>query len=175
MAEYYGFMFVIHPSVCCTSVICPSVFSFLDSNLSKYQWIFTKLGICTEIVEIWFGIANGQIFFLQLSAHHKIVARYYHFTFLFSANKTNANAQLSLAMAWNRCDIARHEIFTQDNRKYWKVGRLTLQCRALWITFSADNILNYFSQKTGFDFSCKFSPVETICMKCQCLFSDKSQ
>ena len=38
-----------------------------------------------------------------------------------SANKTNANAQLSLAMAWNRCDIARHEIFTQDNRKYWKV------------------------------------------------------
>ena len=28
---------------------------------SKYQWIFTKLGICIDIVEIWFGIANGQI------------------------------------------------------------------------------------------------------------------
>ena len=28
-----------------------------------------------------------------------------------------------------------------------------------------------FSQKTGFDISCKLSPVETICMKCQILFS----
>ena len=29
---------------------------------------------------------------------------------------------------------------------------------------------SYFSQKTGFDISCKLSPVETICMKCQVLF-----
>ena len=36
------------------------VFSFPDDNLSK-QWIFTKLGMCIDIVEIWFGIANGQI------------------------------------------------------------------------------------------------------------------
>ena len=27
--------------------------------------------------------------------------------------------------------------------------------------------LSYFSQKTGFDISCKLSPVETICNKCQ--------
>lgn len=39
---------------------------------------------------------------------------------LLKANKTNANAQLSLALAWNRCDIARHEIFTQENRQHWK-------------------------------------------------------
>ena len=38
-----------------------SVFSFLDDNFSKYQWIFTKLGMCIDIVEFWFGIANGQI------------------------------------------------------------------------------------------------------------------
>ena len=38
-----------------------AIFSFLDDNLSKCQWIFTKLGICIDIVEIWFGIANGQI------------------------------------------------------------------------------------------------------------------
>ena len=37
------------------------IFSFPDDNLSKYQWIFTKLGMCIDIVEIWFGIANGQI------------------------------------------------------------------------------------------------------------------
>ena len=44
-------------------VIClrHPIFSFPDDNLSKHQWIFTKLGMCIDIVEIWFGIANGQI------------------------------------------------------------------------------------------------------------------
>ena len=37
------------------------IFSFPDDNLSKKQWIFTKLGMCIDIVEIWIGIANGQI------------------------------------------------------------------------------------------------------------------
>ena len=42
----------IHPSV---HISCP------DDNLSKHQWIFTKLGVCIDIVEVWFGVANGQI------------------------------------------------------------------------------------------------------------------
>ena len=37
------------------------VFLFPDDNLSKYQWIFTKLGMCIDIVEIWSWIANGHI------------------------------------------------------------------------------------------------------------------
>ena len=37
------------------------IFSFPDDNLSKLQGIFTKLAICIDIKEIWFGIANGQI------------------------------------------------------------------------------------------------------------------
>ena len=47
--------------------VCPSVhrlsvrFSFSDANFSKHQWVFTKLGMCIYIVEIWFGIADGQI------------------------------------------------------------------------------------------------------------------
>ena len=36
------------------------IFSFPDDNLSK-QGILTKLAICIDIKEIWFGIANGQI------------------------------------------------------------------------------------------------------------------
>ena len=28
------------------------IFSFLDDNLSKRQWIFTKFGMCVDIVEI---------------------------------------------------------------------------------------------------------------------------
>ena len=38
-----------------------STFSFLDHNFSKYQCMFPKLGMCIDIVEICFGIANGQI------------------------------------------------------------------------------------------------------------------
>ena len=61
MAGYYGFTLVVRESVR-PSVVRPSVrFSFPDDNLSKHQWIFTKLGMCIDIVEIWFGIANGQI------------------------------------------------------------------------------------------------------------------
>ncbi|XP_048256759.1 transient receptor potential cation channel subfamily M member 2-like isoform X1 [Haliotis rufescens] len=39
---------------------------------------------------------------------------------LLKANRSNANSQLALALAWNRCDIARQEIFTPSNRKYWQ-------------------------------------------------------
>ena len=37
------------------------LFSFLHYNLSKYQWIFIKLDMCIEIVDIWFRNVNGQI------------------------------------------------------------------------------------------------------------------
>ena len=37
------------------------IFSFPDDNLSKHQWIFTKLVVCIDIMEICFGIANAQI------------------------------------------------------------------------------------------------------------------
>ena len=43
------------------SYVRPSIFSFTDDNMSKYQWIFTKLDMCFDIVEILFGIANEQI------------------------------------------------------------------------------------------------------------------
>ena len=45
---------------------------------------------------------------------------------------------------------------------------------ARWVKISADNILDIsliFCQKIGFDISCKLSPWETICIKCQNLFS----
>ena len=61
MAGYYGFTLDVHVSVR-PSVVRPSArFSFPDDNLGKHQWIFTKLGMCIDIVEIWFGIPNGQI------------------------------------------------------------------------------------------------------------------
>ena len=38
-----------------------SIFSFPDVNFSKCQWIFTKLDISIDIVEVWFRIAKGKI------------------------------------------------------------------------------------------------------------------
>ena len=44
---------------------------------------------------------------------------------------------------------------------------------------SADHIFkyffSYFSQETGFGNSCKLSPMEKNCMKCQILFYEKSK
>ena len=55
MAGYYG--------------ITLAVFSFPD-NVNNCQWIFAKLSVCFDIVEIWFGIVNVQIhqFLTELSA-----------------------------------------------------------------------------------------------------------
>ena len=38
-----------------------TIFSFPGDNLSKHQWIFTKLSMCIDILEICFGITKGQI------------------------------------------------------------------------------------------------------------------
>ena len=42
------------------SVVRVSVLLFPDNNLSECQWIFTKLSVCIDIVDVWFGIANMQ-------------------------------------------------------------------------------------------------------------------
>ena len=36
------------------------VVSFPDDNLSKYKWIFAKLGMCIDNVEIWLG-TQGEV------------------------------------------------------------------------------------------------------------------
>ena len=63
---YYGITLAVHVSVRLSSV---RIFTS-DNNVSKCQWIFTKLGVCIDIVDIWFGIVNVQILsiFDELSA-----------------------------------------------------------------------------------------------------------
>ena len=65
--QWWGIMVSCWTSVClsfrpsvCQSYFLPSIL-FPDDNLSKHQCIVTKFGMCINIVEIWFGIANGQI------------------------------------------------------------------------------------------------------------------
>ena len=58
---YYGFRLDICCLSACRMSVRPSIFSFLNDNLGNYYQIFTKLGMYIDIVEIWFGIVNGQI------------------------------------------------------------------------------------------------------------------
>ena len=76
MAGYYGFTLDVRVSVCPSVIRLAVHFSFPDDNLSKHQWIFTKLGMSIDIVEIWFGIANGKFrqIFTELSARDTIMA-----------------------------------------------------------------------------------------------------
>ena len=57
-------------------------------------------------------------------------------------------------------------------------GQLSVSGLAWWVKILADDILKYFSyvcQKTDYDIPCKLSPLETICMNCQGLFSGENQ
>ena len=59
MAGYYGSRLDVFVSVRLSYVRLSVHFSFPDDNLSKHQWIFTILGMCIDIVEIWFAIVSG--------------------------------------------------------------------------------------------------------------------
>ena len=60
VAGNYGFTLDVRVSVR-PSVSRMSVrFSFPDDNLSKHQWIFTKLGICIDIVENCLELLMGK-------------------------------------------------------------------------------------------------------------------
>ena len=101
-----------------------------------------------------------------------------------------ANAQVNLSLPWGHMSegtiscIGAYIFFWHTHKPRlslpWKTncfkdkGYLTLS--TLGKIFSRRHIGVFFfsSQKTGFDISCKLSPVETICMKCQVLFSGKN-
>ena len=44
-----------------------------------------------------------------------------------------------------------------------------------WLFWNIFFFIFYFSQKTDFELSCKLSPMEEVCMKCQILFSGKKK
>ena len=80
-------------------------------------------------------------------------------------------------MQRNKQEIRKFVSLGGNGEEYSKCTQ-SLYRLAFWVKFSADDILKYFSffpQKTGFDISCKLSPLETICMECQILFPWKNK
>ena len=88
VAGYYRFTLEVRVSIC-QLYVRPSVFRFPDDNFSKHQWIFTKLGMCIDIVETRFRMLMGKFcrIFTELYAHGTIMVGYYSFKFFISARK----------------------------------------------------------------------------------------
>ena len=69
-------------------------------------------------------------------------------------------------------------IFIQNARRYLLLGCATLYGRNLTFNIFSRRHFDFFSvftQNIGFNFTCSLSPKETICMKCQHLFSGKNK
>ena len=52
------------------------VLFFYTSSCDKHQWIVTELGMCIDIVKIWFWIANGH--FVKLRRRYSLSPRDTH-------------------------------------------------------------------------------------------------
>ena len=104
-----------------------------------------------------------------------------HFVYLYLASEPSSelvDASLFLPLITPCCCILLSTFKVHFKPVNTTVPNCCHYCSAVCIKFSADDILkcfSYFSQKTGFDISCKLSPLETICMNCQILFSGKTR
>ena len=77
------------------------IISFPDDNLSKHQWIFTKLGMCIDIVEICIGIANGQ----TLSNFDGVFCPYFRFRTITWVNVKGFQPNLVHTLIWRRSGL----------------------------------------------------------------------
>ena len=86
------------------SVICPSVFSFPDNNLSKYQWILVILGMCIDIVEIGLGLSTGK--FVNFSRSYLLETDlYFPFHIITRVNVSGFSPNLVFALILWRSDL----------------------------------------------------------------------
>ena len=82
---------------CQISACDTSIFSFPDDYFSRYQWSFTKPGICIDIVEIWFVIANGHISSI-FDSHLPVTSLHVHFRMITSVNIIGFSLNLVFAL-----------------------------------------------------------------------------
>ncbi|CAL1535907.1 unnamed protein product [Lymnaea stagnalis] len=94
---------------------------------------------------------------------------------LLKANKSDCKSQLNLALAWNRCDIARQQIFTSENRKKLKdqLGDLHEEMFTALVQDKTDFVQLFLDN--GVDIK-KFLKIKTLWkLYFECLESDVSE
>ena len=85
-----------------TELPATHLYSLLDDNFSKYQWIFMKLGMCIDVMRICFGLLIGKFCQLltELSAPNTSI-------FLFPDDNLNVNGlSQNLVCALRLCKSA---------------------------------------------------------------------
>ena len=115
-------------------------------------------------------LTDGQVVFLRVlrfSPTFDERSARYKWNILERAVKPKSKKKKKKRLAYSQLGNQARDSLTKFF--VWQINLLPLsgliQQMAHWWYFS------YFSQKTGFAISCKLSPLETICMKCQILFS----
>ena len=109
--------------------------------MSKYQWIFIELGLCIDIVEIWFWIANWQI----LSIFDRVICLQDIHTFclgvITSINLSGFSSNLLYALIMWRSGLGLlmglflqflTESSTHDTIREW-YNHFTLYCFFFWL------------------------------------------
>ena len=96
---YYGITLAVHVSICLS--IHPSIFSFPDVNLSKCQWNFSKPSVCIDIMEIWYGIVNGQISLIS-DSYLPTMYLYFQFQIITLVNRNGFSPNLVCALILRR-------------------------------------------------------------------------
>ena len=74
-----------------------SIFSFLDDNYSKYQLVFTNYDVFINIIEICFGIDDGQISLL-FDSYLTATWPYFHFWTITLVNVNGLSPNLACAL-----------------------------------------------------------------------------
>ena len=121
---------------------------------------------------VWVFIVHigSEVYFLGGAAHILLVIYvlippvfFGHFFFLFQMN-------MFLIFPWSKKQITPKSNNPSPESNFYKD---LINLTTLWANSVDDKLVMFFLffQKTGFDISCKLSPLETICMKCQILFS----
>ena len=124
---YCGIWFLLMGKVCQFLTQLPacntSVFSFPDDNLSKYQWIFTKLGMCIDICRSSLGLLMSK--FCKFLTCLPMIGLYFHFQMInvlninrFSPNLVCASIFVEI-WPWGyktffMLNSAEHEIFSAN-------------------------------------------------------------
>ena len=99
MGKFWQFLTSLQLSACDTSI-----FSFPDDNFSKYQWIFTKLGMCIDIVENCFENSDGQISSV-FDSYLAGTYQYFHFWTITFLNINGFSPNFVCALILWRCAL----------------------------------------------------------------------
>ena len=115
---------------------------------------------------------DGQMDRLTDNQHETIIPRHYCVA--------GYKKAINVILHRTRSKLFEETDLLPAGKQYWQIScsRWGVNLYPLWVNINRlqiGDIFLIFFQKTWFDISCKLSPLEIICMKCESLFSWKNK